>query len=70
MQFELEVSESSPEQLQLKLALLSYERERLRENGAARDLLERNRLEIGRYQYQYSRALVGRYLPQPVERAA
>jgi len=65
-----EGSQSSPEQLQLTLALLVCERERLRENGVARDLLERNRLEIGRYQHQLSHALIRRYLVRPVKRAA
>jgi hypothetical protein len=63
-------SQSSPEQLQLRLALLAREREQLRENGGSRDLLERNRLELGRCQYELSHALIRRYLVQPVTRAA
>ena len=63
-------SQSSPEQLQLRLALLACEREQLRENGGSRDLLERNRLELGRCQYELSHALIRRYLVQPVARAA
>jgi len=63
-------SQSDPEQLRLRLALLACERERLRENGGAGDLLERNRLEIGRCQYEFSYALIRRYLVQPVKRAA
>jgi hypothetical protein len=63
-------SQSSPEQLQLRLALLACERERLRENGGSCDQLERNRLEIGRCQYELSYALIRRYLVQPVKQAA
>jgi hypothetical protein len=63
-------SQSSPEQLQLKLALLAREREQLREDGGSRDLLERNRLELGRCQYELSHSLIRRYLVQPVTRAA
>ena len=70
MQIDLEGPKSSPEQLQLRLELLACERERLRENGLAGDLLERNRLEIGRCQYELSHALIRRYLVQPVKRAA
>ncbi len=70
MQLDFEASESSPEQLQLKLELLACERERLRENGGACDLLERNRLAIGRCQYQLSYALIRRYLVLPAKRAA
>jgi hypothetical protein len=70
MHLNLEGFQSSPEQLQLRLALLACERERLRENSGARDLLERNRLEIGRCQYEFSHALIRRYLVQPVKRAA
>ncbi|MGD0272526.1 MAG: hypothetical protein ABSB96_02185 [Gaiellaceae bacterium] len=54
----------------MRLALLVCERERLRENGGSSGLLERNRLEIGRCQYEFSYALIRRYLLQPVKRAA
>jgi len=70
MQSSFDGSQSSPEQLQLRLALLVCERERLRENGGSSGLLERNRLEIGRCQYEFSYALIRRYLLQPVKRAA
>lgn len=70
MQSSFDGSQSGPEQLQLRLALLACEREQLRENGGTRDLLERNRVEIGRSQYELSRELIRRYLVQPVERAA
>jgi len=70
MQTDFEGSQSNPEQLQLRLALLACERERLRENGVTGDLLERSRLEIGRCQYELSYALIRRYLVQPVKHAA
>ncbi len=60
----------SPEQLQLELSRLAAERQRLREAGSARELLERNRLEIGRRQYELSNALIRRHLARPAERAA
>jgi len=41
----------SPEQLQLEISSLALERQRLREVGGGRELLEMNRLEIGRCQY-------------------
>ena len=60
----------SPEQLQLELSLLALERQRLREAESSCDVLESNRLEIGRCQYELSRALISRHLGCPVERAA
>jgi hypothetical protein len=63
-------SGSSPEQLQLKLSLLAIERQRLREAGISRELLEGNRLEIGRCQYELSNALIRRHLVRPAVRAA
>ena len=60
----------SPEQLQLRISLLAIERQRLREVGSSRELLERNRLEIGRCQHELSYALVQRHLVRPTERAA
>ncbi len=63
-------SSSSPEQLQLKLSLLAIERQRLREVGSSRELLENNRLEIGRCQHELSSALIRRHLVRPSERAA
>lgn len=60
----------SPEQLQLELSLLAVERQRLRESGGSRELLENNRLKIGRWQYELSRALIRRHLGQPARRAA
>ncbi len=60
----------SPEQLQLELSLLALERQRMRESGSPGEVLETNRLEIGRRQYDLSVALIQRHLGRPVERAA
>ena len=60
----------SPEQLQLELSLLALERQRMRETGSPGELLETNRLEIGRRQYALSAALIQRHLVNAVERAA
>ncbi|HEY4976041.1 MAG TPA: hypothetical protein VII05_01655 [Gaiellaceae bacterium] len=60
----------SPEQFRLELSLLAAERQRLRENGDSRELLENNRLEIGRCQYELSRALIRRHLGRQIPRAA
>jgi hypothetical protein len=60
----------SPEQLQLRIALLVCERERLRANDGSGELLEQNRLEIGRCQYELSRALISHHLAQPIRHAA
>jgi hypothetical protein len=60
----------SSEQLQFELSLLALERERLRDGGSTRELLETNRLEIGRCQYELSRALIRRHLASTVRRAA
>lgn len=65
-----ERSALSPEQLQLELSSLALERQQLREAGGSRDLLEMNRLEIGRCQYELSRALIRRHLGPAVKRAA
>ena len=63
-------SGSNPEQLQLRLSLLAIERQRLREVGSSRQVLEDNRLEIGRCQHLLSSALIRRHLVRPTERAA
>ncbi|MHB8060605.1 MAG: hypothetical protein ACYDHO_07225 [Gaiellaceae bacterium] len=65
-----DMSGFSPEQLQVELSLLALERQRLRAAGSARELLETNRLEIGRRQYELSRALIRRYLTPAIRRAA
>ena len=68
--FNLNKTHSSPEELGARITELTCERERLRKGGAARDVLERNRLEIVRCQYELSYALVERFLTPSGERAA
>jgi len=63
-------SRFNPEQLQLELSMLALERQRMREAGSPREVLEPNRLAIGRCQYELSLALIQRHLGQAVERAA
>jgi hypothetical protein len=63
-------SRFNPEQLQLELSVLALERQRMRESGSSGAVLETNRLEIGRRQYELSAALIQRHLGHPVERAA
>jgi hypothetical protein len=60
----------SPEQLQLEISSLALERQRMREAGSPGEVLETNRLEIGRRQYDLSLALIERHLGQADERAA
>jgi len=60
----------TPEQLQIELSQLALERQRLREAGNPRETLESNRLEIGRCQYELSRALIQRHLGHSEARAA
>jgi hypothetical protein len=60
----------TPEKFQHELSQLALERQRLREAGGTSQLLEVNRLEIGRCQYELSRALIRRHLRHPVKRAA
>jgi hypothetical protein len=69
-QFRSDSLVSTPEQIQLKLALLNSEREQLRENAGTTESLERNRLAIGRCQYELSHALIRRYLAWPMKQAA
>jgi hypothetical protein len=67
---EINALTASPEDLQRRLAALASERQRLRDAGGLGVHLERNRLEIGRCQYELSHALINRYLRRPAERAA
>ena len=52
------------EQLLHEIGALVAERQRLRRESAARELLEENRREIARLQWDLSHALIQRYLPQ------
>lgn len=51
------------EELQQRIARLAGERQRLRETGAERSLLEQNRAELVQAQHSLSRALIERYHP-------
>ena len=53
---------ASVECLQHSLRLLAAQRQTLREREAGRDVLESNRLEVGRRQRELSHALIDRYL--------
>lgn len=54
----------------LRIERLNLERQRLRDEAAAVDALELNRLEIVRAQWDLSRALIERYLPRRHRNAA
>ena len=51
------------EELQLTIGRLTAARQQLREAGAARPLLEQNRIELVRTQQSLSRALIERHRP-------
>lgn len=55
---------SSVEALQEQIGALVARRQALRENGASKEALERNRLQLARSQWELSFALIERYLPQ------
>jgi hypothetical protein len=52
------------ESLQERIAVLVYERQRMRSSGASRAALERNRRQLVRSQWQLSQALIERHLPR------
>jgi hypothetical protein len=52
----------SVEELQALIDRLTAERQRLRAERASHDLLEQNRLEIARAQWELSHALIDRHL--------
>jgi hypothetical protein len=58
------------QQLTDTLRRLVAKRQALRDNGAGRGELERNRLEIVRRQQELSRALIESHLPEQLPHAA
>jgi hypothetical protein len=54
------------EALQDRIGLLAAQRQQLRAERAERAALEQNRLEIGRTQWELSRALIDRHLAPAV----
>jgi outer membrane murein-binding lipoprotein Lpp len=52
------------ETLSRKIEQLVVERQALRADGAAADVLEENRRRLGKAQAQLSKLLIERYLPQ------
>ena len=52
------------------ISTLTTERQALRMNGATDTVLERNRVQIARAQWELSYALIERYLPSSAEQAA
>jgi hypothetical protein len=58
------------EQLTDALRRLVAERQALRDRGASRDELERDRLEIVRRQQELSRAMIACHLHEPLDKAA
>jgi hypothetical protein len=58
------------ESLSLRIQALCAERQSLRTSGAVDSVLEQNRIEIARAQWELSHALIERYLPKPAEQAA
>ena len=55
------MDENSVETLGLRIRALVVERQALRERGAGRRALERNRVELVRHQRELSRALIDRH---------
>ncbi len=55
---------ASVEELEARIGTLVARRQSLRECGADRDALERNRQQLVRCQWQLSFALIERHLPQ------
>ena len=53
-----------------EISALTAERQRLREQGAGAQRLERNRVKLARKQWELSHALIERYLPAAHSEAA
>jgi hypothetical protein len=54
----------SVEALEARIGMLVARRQQLREQGATPDMLERNRRQLARCQWELSFALIERYLPE------
>lgn len=58
------------ESLTQHISTLTTERQALRTSGASETVLEGNRVQIARAQWELSYALIERYLPNSAEQAA
>lgn len=67
LSFRLRRRQTSPtvESLSNLLESLARERQELRSSGAGSVVLEQNRVQIARAQWELSHALIERYLPKP-----
>jgi hypothetical protein len=62
-QFQHDPRACSVEELQGRIGVLAATRQQLRAENAPHDVLEENRLELARTQWELSHALIQRYLP-------
>lgn len=60
-------SAPSVETLTLRISALVAERQQLRDGGASETMLERNRVELARAQWELGNALIDRHLPDSAE---
>jgi hypothetical protein len=60
-------SAKSVEVLTLRISALVAERQQLRDRGASETMLEQNRLQLARAQWELGHALIDRHLPEPAE---
>jgi hypothetical protein len=63
-------ADSSVEALTLRISALVAERQQLRDRGASETMLERNRVQLARAQWELGHALINRHLPEPAEQPA
>jgi hypothetical protein len=63
-------ADSSVEALTLRISALVAERQQLRDRGASETMLERNRVQLARAQWELGHALIDRHLPEPAEQPA